>query len=156
MMEYFFKLETGCSADVKYREHKENENKFFDTMRVFFEDQGIDEQEYYVTTDCLRIANVSEETKEKFKGQINKDGSFRKNSKVGKAFSKEIAEKEIKCVRILNPWDLGIQGWKFKWRLFDVDNVIYVSIETEDDLKEIPQGFVKIRGSEFYEVLEKE
>lgn len=48
---------------------------------------------------------------------------------------------------------LQLVVFKCRWRLFDLDNVIYCTFSSEGDFN-APEGLTEIKASEFYSIME--
>jgi len=81
---------------------------------------------------------------------------FKKNSKIHKDWLNLIKENNIEVLRkpFAGFYFDGIYG-KFKTRLFNVDDVLYCSIDCNNTKEiECPEGMKRIKTSEFYKVIE--
>ena len=78
---------------------------------------------------------------------------FKKTSSIGKAFTKaniKEARKPFVPFYFKNP--VG----RSQIRLFDQDGKLYVQYSTEYEVEDTPKGFIPIKASEFYKVMEQE
>lgn len=87
------------------------------------------------------------------KSEIQGHSPFKKTSPIGKAFTKaniKKANKPFVPFYFLNP--VG----KSQTRLFDQNGKVYVQYTTEFEVEDTPKGFIPIKASEFYKIMEQE
>ncbi|APC82195.1 hypothetical protein [Clostridium botulinum] len=158
----------------KYKKLRNKQRKF---INKFFEENGIEANQYRVSGDgfCNVPFEKYEETitlciiptdkdKEKFSKVLNKPDerylqAFRKTSKIAKDFRKQIVDEHI-VINLYQPRmsdyfeSIGFYGCGFT--LFEHKNIMYLRVNSEF-LKEddIPKGLTEIRLSEFYKVREE-
>jgi hypothetical protein len=157
-MERFFEVTAASSLHKEWFEYKENDRRVRERFKKFAGEQGISANEYYVADDSVFIV-PTETDKEKFGNALlrplgNGLCQFRKASKVSKAWVQGLKDADLRVIsKPMLFWHFkSIQG-KFQSRLFDQDGKVYCSMSPckEDDT---PEGFVELKGSEFYKVME--
>lgn len=156
-MERYFIVTEKSSLHEEWFNYKENRREVRDLFAKVREDQGIDSEEFYVTNEHLYIVPTDKDL-EKYASvlcsPINDNlQKFKGNSKIGKSWVNALKEAELKVLykpRLI--FYIKHEGGKYRSRLFDVDGVIYCSIDPCQS--EVPKGFIEIKGSEFFKVIE--
>lgn len=157
-MERYFIVteESRLHADwFAYKENRRDVERNFAKVR---EELGIESDAFYVTNEHFYIV-PTEQDKKKYASvlcaPIN-DGlqKFKCNSKSGKAWVTALKDADLKVLykpRLI--FYIKNEGGKYRSRLFDIDGVVYCSIDPCQ--KEAPKGFKEIKGSEFFKIIEE-
>lgn len=122
------------------------------TMKSFAKEHNINIKAYLIWRDKLWVIPEENESLSSQFGKEREQGvaPFKKTSVIGKAFAKlniEIAKKPSV------PWFFSNVYGRTQSREFDYDSRVYCQFNSEYEVTEIPKGFIRIKASEFYEVL---
>jgi hypothetical protein len=161
-MEKFFIVTDKSELFEDYFNYRNNIKDVNEAYGEFKNVHNITTKSYCPTSDKLYIEPTESDLKQ-FETQFSKNDkihylySFKKNSHIGKEWINFVNSKKIKIYhkpflgRYLDFWG------PYRSRLFDVDKVVYCSIEYDGEMNiPIPKGFEEIKGSEFYKVIENE
>lgn len=158
-MEKFYIVTEKSELNKDYFDWKENLKTVNNHVKKFSKENGIESKEYYATDEMFYIVPTENDSKtfnNSFLKQEFDDGlkAFKKNSIIRKAWVKSLKEKNIKILHksYADVYFEHCYG-KFTTRLFDVDSVVYLSINNEYEL-ETPEGMTEIKASEFYKIVE--
>lgn len=158
-MEKYYTVTEECQLHKEWFDFKENTAQIRELFKKFKESVGIESTAYFVTNDEIYIV-PTEKDLETFGSvlcsPINDElRKFRTTSKIGKAWVKALKDADIKVLHkprvILYFRSFG--GGKFRSRLFDQSGILYCSIDPADG--EAPKGFVEMKASEFFKVIEE-
>ena len=139
------------------KEYESMRKKVNDAFTEFAKDNGIETKEYYQFVDKLMIV-PTEKDYTTFKDMLKADGiTFRKNSSVSKKWVVLCKEKELQ--KPDKPvWELqnliGWNIWRFRSNLFQLDDKVYGTFETDEDFSLPDEHFIELKGSEFYKIIE--
>lgn len=154
-MTKFYTVMNDSNVGREYWRYVESERQIAKAFNEFAEEHDIKANSFYPSHNVLWIV-PEEEDEEKFGNQFMlKDiGKFKKTSIIGKAWAKKCSDENIKYAhKPFIPFCFNYAG-KSRSRLFDCDNVIYCTFECPIDV-EAPDGFIEIKGSDFYAIMEK-
>lgn len=77
--------------------------------------------------------------------------ALKKNSKLGKLFT----AANIKCAhRPFLPFYFKDVVGRTQTRLFDYEGKVYAQLSTETEIEDLPRGFIPMKASEFYKIIE--
>jgi len=119
---------------------------------------GIESTEFYASSGSFHIVPTSRD-RETFENQLCKNAGdyglvkFKKSSSVGKDW----AAKNVTVLRKpMVTFEYYNHMYSGSTRLFHDKNTnkVYFSLESKYDVEETPVGFVEMKGSEFYKVIE--
>lgn len=156
-MEKYFLITEESQLHVDYYKYLENQKEVDRLVEAFFKEHGIEAEHYHAASDCIFIV-PKESDNEKFKSVLgvaleNGLQKFKGTSKIHKAWINALKDKSLKVLnqpRVI--FYLRTGGGRFRSRLFDQDGSLYCSFEPAP--LEIPKGFIEMKASEFYKVLE--
>ena len=156
-MERYFEVMPESGLHKEWFEYKENALAVRKLANSFFNQKNIGATEYYAADDAIYIVPTDED-KENFKSVLLKpleNGlcQFRKSSKINKAWVQALKDAELSVDRkpmVILYFRFG--GGRYKSRLFDQGEKLYCSIDPADG--EPPEGFVEMKASEFYKIVE--
>jgi len=158
-MERYFEVTKQSNLYNQYMEYKDNQEVMHNISKEFMDTQGIETNEYANQSDKFYIV-PTEKDLDKFSKSLCKsvgEGlmAFKTNSKVGKTWVKALEEKQVKIK--YKPYVgrsfRNCMG-KNRSRIFAIDSVVYCSFENEYDFEDTPEGFVEIKASEFWKIVE--
>lgn len=132
--------------------------KINDAFKEFSEKHDIETNRYYQRTDLLRISPTENDI-EKFRNQLKVDNE---TFKVKSAMNKEWVEL-CKANGLTTPerpsWELmrlvGTSLWRFRSRLFSLNDKVYGSLEIDGSFELPKEDFVELKASEFYKIIEE-
>jgi len=156
-MERYFIVTEKSSLHKSWFEYLDNKNAINELVKAFMEEQGIESTEYYVDNESIYIV-PTENDKEKFGrvlGSATNEGlcKFKKSSKIGKAWISALETNDLHVIhKPMVIWYFKGVGGRFRSRIFDQDGVLYCSLEPCHG--ELPEGFVEMKASEFFKVIE--
>ena len=161
-MEQFFEITKDASVFAEYWVWKKNEEASREAAKAFLKDHGIEATKYRPTPKALQIVATRADI-QNFGGQFLSKNlqyglrEFKKTSPIGSAWAKMCADNNA-CV-IMKPYVpfffVGANGSN-RTRIFDVDGRVYCSIERDGNPLDCPQGFVEMKGSDFWAVMESD
>lgn len=156
-MEKYFIVTEKSELHSDYFNYRANRLAVNALIKSFFTENGIEAKEYYASDDRLMIV-PAEADGEKFgsylgANQGNGLRTFKANSKINKAWIRVLKDAGMKVIRkpMVMLYFQGLGG-KSRSRLFDINGVVYCSYESEK--VNIPDGFIEIKASEFFKVIE--
>lgn len=153
MFENFFEITKDSRHYQEWFDYLKADDEQRTAMRAFAEEHGLNIDVYAIWKGNLW---VNPEKNAKFAEQFLKETvnglkGIKKTSEIGKAFKKaQIKRAEKPFV----PWFFKDCYGKSKTREFDFESKVYCQIESESKITETPKGFIRIKASEFYKVLE--
>lgn len=156
-MEKYFLITEEAILHRDYYKYLSNQKEVDALVQSFVKEHEIEAEHYHASADCIYIVPTDADN-EKFKNVLgaaisNGLQKFKGSSKIHKAWIKMLKEKDLKVLyqpRVI--FYLRHEGGKFRSRLFEQDGALYCSFEPAP--LEIPQGFVEMKASEFYKILE--
>ena len=157
MIEKYFEVTKDSGLYEDYNKYYNNVPVLNKIVKDFCMTNGIESKTYACTSDSFYIA-PTEKDKENFKTQLCKYAEgcsgitpFKKNSKIGKNW---VAQKAV----VLNRPFVGLYFedccGHTSSRIFKIDDKVYCSYKNENDTMETPKGFVEIKASEFFKIIE--
>jgi len=159
-MENCFIVTEQSELHKDYYDYRENVKIVDNIVKGLMDKYNINTKYYYVDKFGFAI-EPTEKDVELFDKMLkvpieNGIRFFKKYSKIHKEWMDILKTKNIKVLRkpFVGFYFNGVHG-KFKTRLFDIDDVLYCSIEcgSVDDI-ECPEGMKRIKTSEFYKIVE--
>lgn len=123
------------------------------TMKSFAKEHGININTYLIWHDKLWVIPEENESLASQFGKEREQGvaPFKKTSVIGKAFAKMNIERAQKP---FVPWFFSDEYGRTQSREFDYNGRVYCQFNSEYELTETPKGFIRIKASEFFKVLE--
>lgn len=159
-MEKYFIVTEKSDLYKEYFNYKDNAKLVRDHYKEFKKENDIEAKEYYATNGYLYIVPTQNDL-ERFDSFLKvplKNGlrAFKANSKINKTWIKSLEEKGLKVLdKPFLPFCFRTLYGSTRTRLFNIDKTIYCSIEAEIDINECPEGFIEIKASEFYKIIEE-
>lgn len=153
-MEKFYFVSNDCKVGQDYLAYKEAEKKIVKAFDDFATKKGIKATKFHPSDSLLWIVPTDDDIT-KFGNEFTKSeqGKFKKSSATNKAWVAKCADEGIKYIeKPFVPFIFNYTG-RSQFRLFDVDDKIYCTFDCPIDL-ETPEGFVQMKGSEFYTIME--
>lgn len=153
-MEKYFIVHEGSELYSDYFKWFKDKDKVAKAFRTMCEEFGIETKQFYLTKDRFHIVPTPNDN-EKFRSMMMKSdyGVFKKNSSVAKRWVELVKDIEnFKKPQLL--FYLPLLGHRWKERLFNVNSVLYGSVESDGEV-EIPGCMTEIKASEFYKVIEE-
>lgn len=140
-----------------YFDYKNNLKKVNELAIMFMNQNGIETNKYYASddsfaivptkTDAVKFAHVLRMPQE------NDVQFFKKNSSLTKAWVQMLKDAKMSVLSRPHLIFYGKTfGGRYRNRLFDLNEVIYCSMEP--GFEETPKGFLEIKASEFFKVIE--
>jgi len=159
-MENCFIVTDQSKLHKEYFDYRNNIKIIDDIAKKLMEKHNIQTKFYYANNESFAIQPTDKDTEllNKMLKVPIEDGVrfFKKNSKVNKDWLELLKSNDVKVLRkpFLMRYFNNVYG-KIRSRLFDVDGILYCSIECEnvDDIK-CPEGMERIKTSEFYKIVE--
>lgn len=154
-MENFYIVSNDCETGKAYWKHIESVKQISKAFNEFATEHKIEAEQFIPRTERLKIIPLGNDFV-KFKNEflISKPGVFKVSSKTNKAWVQRCKDKGLEYIEKPFVPFLFNFVYKCKYRLFDVDNVIYCTFDGDIDDIETPNGFTPIKGSRFYEIME--
>ena len=158
-MENCFIVTEQSELHKDYYDYRENVKMVDNIVKGLMDKYNINTKWYYVDKFGFAI-EPTEKDIELFDKMLklpleNGVRFFKKNSKVHKDWLNLLKSNKFNVLhkpRVGSYFD-NLYG-KFQSRLFNVDEVLYCSVDTNMDDLECPDGMVRIKTSEFYKVVE--
>jgi len=158
-MERYFEVTGKSDLYNEYLAYKNSQKVLHYISTQFMSVYGIETDGYANQGNTFYI-EPTENDLEKFGKSLCKPLSndlraFKANSKIGKAWVQTLEEKQVKIK------SKPFVGFSFKncmgknrSRIFAIDNSVYCSFSNEYDFNDTPDGFIEIKASEFYKIIE--
>lgn len=153
IIEKFYVLDNDKEPAKKYWEYRDFQKKLCDVHREFSVRHCIISPKFHTRTDRLWIIPESDDY-EHYRDQwlASEPGKFKVKSKLNQAWIQACKDAGVESVD--PPLTLLAFGLhRASTRLFDVGGNIYATYETDDEII-TPDGFIELRGSEFYKIME--
>jgi len=158
-MERYFQVTGQSDLFNQYMEYKNNQQVLHNISKEFMDTQGIETDTYAYQSNTFYIV-PTEKDLEKFNKSLCKPLSndlraFKANSKVGKAWVNILEEKQVKIKYkpFVGHSFRNCLG-KNRSRIFAIDSIVYCSFENEYDFEDTPEGFIELKASEFWKIVE--
>lgn len=153
MADKYFRIKKDCPLYEDYFAHESDKKKIASAFTEVREKYGIETHGFYPSKEYFRIVPTSNDNKE-FSDYLKKTnyGEFKKNSEISKAWidlAKDIEHMEKP--RLI--FYFNLLGYHWKERLFDIDGVLYCSIESDREVS-TPDFAEEMKASEFYKIVE--
>jgi hypothetical protein len=159
-IEKFFKVDNDHQLAKEYFTYKNNYNIVRDHVRNFMDTNEIKTHQYSTNNETFYIVPVEEDL-EKFDNMLGKDignglRPFKRNSSIHKAWLKSLKDNNLQIlIKPHTSWYFKkFAGGRFKTRLFDINGVVYTSFDYQGNELDCPEGFVEIKASEFWKLVE--
>lgn len=158
-MEYCFEITKDSEAYNCYFEYLNAKKESIDTLMNFIKSRNLPLpiSECGISEDTLWVKDTKE-NRIKFTPYLKTNSengmlAFKKNSSIAKAW-KALNVKIIHKPCVAYNFLKGCIG-KSRERLFNVDDKVYCSVEPQWDMEvETPKGFIEMKQSEFYKMIE--
>ena len=154
-MEKYFIITPESSIYKKYIDYKEMSEKVNEAFKDFAQACGFETQEYYQSTQHLHICPTESDI-EKFGKYFKKNdpGLFKKNAPLAKEWVNKCELLKLKSpFKPQLGFEIGVYG-KSRSRLFTIKDVMYGSLDSDNDFK-TPAGLTEIKASEFFKIVEE-
>lgn len=157
-MERYFIATEESELRKDYFDYLEKGRIMDEHVKKFFAKHGIESKQYIPGSERLCIIPTDADAK-KFEKSLTKPvngiSAFKKNSAINKDWLNSLREAQlaIPYKPVVGVYFANIFG-HFKTRLFKVNDTVYCSIDPEYEITETPKGFIEIKASEFYKVIE--
>lgn len=154
MGEKFFIITDDSPHKKEYLEYLGNRDNVRKIVKDFFEKYNINSKKYFTDSYSLCVEGTKENN-DKFSFQMCKrpckNGlyKFKVTSSIGKAWA-NLKVNVINYPHVLFWFD---NLYKARYNLFKLDENVYFYLDTENNI-EIPKGFLEIKGSEYYKIIE--
>lgn len=157
-MEKYWVIDESTQLYKDYTEQKKNETQVHKIFTAFMGKWGIETDGYIPHTNCLSIV-VTKSSREKLdeqfciKTECPNVFTFKMTSPVGRDWINTLKTENIRVLRkpfvpfYLNGASSG------HYRLFDINDKVYCSYSCNNDFT-APEGFVEIKASEFFKIVE--
>lgn len=155
-MEKFYIVSNDSVLGEKYLEYLEAVNKITDLFRDFAIRNNIHTSLFYPSVTRLWIDPDAEDIKNFANGFISDTpGKFKLRNPLNKEWVSLCKENGLTedAHKPYVPFYFTFGCFKCRWRLFDLDNVIYCTFSSEGDFN-APAGLTEIKASEFYSIME--
>lgn len=159
-MEKFYIVTEQSRLHKDYFEYKNNAKRIKELVNEFTDKHTIETHLYYPSNSGIAIVPTKND-KELFDKMLNKSVGeglrfFKKNSKISKDWINLLDINNIKVINkpMVGFYIRGLLG-KHRTRLFDVEGILYCSVDTDVQEINCPEGFTEIKASEFYKVIEE-
>lgn len=154
MIEKYYIVTPSSPIHKEYMDYKVMSKKVNTAFVEFAKEQGFETHEYYQSAQILHICPTDSDS-DKFGKYFKKDapGLFKKNSPPAKAWV-----NKCQVLGLKTPYKTNL-GFEFRVfgrsssRLFMINDILYASLSTECDFKNI-DGLEEIKASEFFKVIE--
>lgn len=152
-VEKYMIIKPGCNLYNDYFAWKEDEEKVCDIFGRIKKKYGIEATKFYPIKTDFRISTTYGDF-DKFDKLLKKTDRccFKRNTDISKEWRAAVADIDhMERPRLFYYFDL--LGKRWVERLFDVDTVLYCSIETDSDF-ETPDFAEEMKASDFYKIIE--
>lgn len=152
-MDKYFIVKKHSQLYIDFSNYLKDSKKVNDAFKVIAKKYGIEAKEYYPTENLGIVCTKSDY--EKFKSQLKKDsGFFKVNSIINKDWKENTWDVEYwhkpNPARYLSKFLYG----KHKTRLFFIDDILYGSIESTEDIS-AENWMQELKASEFHKAIEE-
>lgn len=156
-LEKYYIVPNDCKIGEQYLEHLEFVDKVTNLFREFAKQNNIHTHTYYPNVERLWIDPNAEDIKNFSNGfMADTPGKFKLRNPLNKKWV-ELCNKNGLTKNVLKPYIpfyFTFGCFKCRWRLFDVDNIIYCTFQTDDTDFKSPVYLTEIKASEFYSIME--
>lgn len=155
-MEKFYIVSNDSVLGEKYLEYLEAANKITNLFRDFAAKNNIHTHSFYATVRRLWIDPDVEDIKNFASGfMADIPGKFKLRNHINKKWASLCKENGLTedVYKPYVPFYFTFGCFECRWRLFDVDSVIYCTFSSEGDFN-APEGLTEIKASEFYSIME--
>lgn len=158
-MKRYYEVTDKSNLYKDYMGYLENVKAVNGLVKDFTNKNNI-ESESYATDKTDLYIEPTENDMTKYKNVLSSYGNglykFKGNSKIAKAWKKELEDNSLEVQRkpkvpiYFNSWSYRISS-----SVFSIDNKVYCSLELVDqDFDEVPEGMIEMKASEFYKIIE--
>jgi hypothetical protein len=155
-MEKYFEISKVHELYARYFEWLEFREKLIEIYKEFAKKAGIESSEFYPKQDAIGIV-PTESDKEKFdkyfKVQQDRLRFFKRNTIYSKDWAKALRVNNLKILFKPSVSDY-FSSYKFQCRLFAIEERLYGSYSCEQDDFNLQDGFVEMKASEFFKIIE--
>jgi hypothetical protein len=155
-MERFFIVHEGTELHTDYFSWLENAkkvnkivNKFMNEMNIETDKYHASESNFYIVPTAKDIETFGKYLTKPIEHRLRK---FKSNSKINKRWLDMLEEEKIRILRKPDVRFYFNSSGRTRSRLFDIDGVLYTSIEPYTG--DVPKGFTELKASEFFKVIE--
>jgi len=158
-MEKCFIVTDQSELHKDYYDYKENSKIIDGFVKDLMDKYNVDTKWYYADKFGFAIEPTEKDT-EMFNKMLklpleNGVRFFKKSSKLHKEWMNILESNKLKILhkpRVGSYFD-NLYG-KFKTRLFNIDDILYCSVDSNGDDLKCPEGMIRIKTSEFYKIVE--
>ena len=157
-MERYFIVTEQSKLRKDWFAYKENREKVIELYKQYTVQAEIESREYYVSDDEIYIIPTEKDSTKFLPFLCNpiNDGlcKFKASSKIAKGWIKALKDADLKVQQ--KPMVIlyfKSFGGKYRSRVFDHNDVVYCSIDPYEG--ESPEGFIEIKASEFFKIVEE-
>jgi hypothetical protein len=158
-MEKFFIISNDTDLAKDYLEYKNNRKIVHEHVNSFMEKYEIKSQGYNAGNETFYIDPTKEDI-EKYDKILGKEVDnglrpFKKSSKIHKEWIKSLKDNDIKVKHKPHiAWYFkDFVGGRYSSKLFDIDGVVYCSFRWDGNV-DCPEGFIELKASEFWKIVE--
>lgn len=155
MFDHFYEVNSDSTLFNDYFKWLTDYEEMRDGVVAFKKEYGITGDTFMIEEGKLWVdVSLNRQFSNQF-GKVECQGHspFKKTSSIGKAFIKTNIKKASKP---FVPFYFKNPVGGSQTRLFDQDGKLYVQYSTEYEVEDTPKGFMPIKASEFYKVMEQE
>ena len=155
MFDHFYEVNSDSTLFNDYFKWLTDYEKMRNGVVAFKKEYGIAGDTFMIDEGKLWVdVSLNRQFSDQF-GKVECQGHspFKKTSSIGKAFTKANIKKANKP---FVPFYFKNPAGRSRIRLFDQDGKLYVQYSTEHEVEDTPKGFIPIKASEFYKVMEQE
>lgn len=157
-MEKYFTVTEESKLHKEWFDYKDNKKAVNELVNIFTSENGIEAEEYYADNGAFYIVPSEKDTDTflNLLGSPHDNGlrKFKSTSKIGKAWIKALKDADLKIMqRPMAILYFKSVGGKFRSRMFDQNGILYCSLEPVHG--ENPVGFVEMKASEFFRIVEE-
>ena len=154
MKEYFYEITKESPRYDEWFTFLEDEKKMKADVKAFAEEHGISAESYIIYKDKFWVDPTLNES---LAAQFSKEreqgfAPFKKTSVIGKAFTKSGIKRVDKP---FVPFFFKGASGRSSTREFDFEGKVYCQYACEHENVETPEGFVPMKASEFYAIIER-
>lgn len=155
MFDHYYEVNSNSPLFEDYFKWLEDYEKMREGIINFKKEHSIKGDTFMIAEGKLWVdVSLNKQFSDQF-GKIESQGHspFKKASLIGKAFTKSGIKKADKP---FVPFYFKNPVGRSQTRLFDQNGKLYTQYSTEFEVEETPKGFIPIKASEFYKILEQE
>lgn len=158
-MEKYFIVTEKSDLHKDYLDYRENSRLINEHYKEFAKENDIEAEEYCPSNKYLHIIPTEKDLERFDKVLLKPTGqglrSFKLNSKIAKNWAKSLTEKGLKVLsKPYIPFYFRNGFGRSRTRIFNIGEAVYCSYEADRNNIECPEGFIEIKASEFYKIIE--